>query len=307
MARVAKQLLAQFEEDTAYERFVLDTVATAGHPPNPTTPPRDDLRGGGLSMARSTSDWLAADSVAQAIGSFRPLGFGAAYKVIDMLVELVMRVNQEPCPNGRWTFVEKQTYVKAGRPARLPIPLQVPRGYWPRITALYDRFLEPRHALVHRRATVQPDGTLAPTDRAGVALPTVSKDEQDAFVHLMRELGAAVIVGDTGRRRRNRIAWNLDLLRRHHCQRKLGARTPREAIREIVLDLDPAGPRRWKLDGSRVHAHLRGQHETPFDADLVAYATQGSEVAEYRAICDEVPEDQVEFDEAAPPQWLQRM
>src|SRR5947209_19721968 len=50
VTRVAKQLLAQFEEDTAYERFVLDTVATAGHPPNPTPPPRDDLRGGGLSM-----------------------------------------------------------------------------------------------------------------------------------------------------------------------------------------------------------------------------------------------------------------
>lgn len=260
VARVAKQLLAQFEEDTAYERFVLDTIATAGQPPNPTPPPRDDLRGGGLSMARSVSDWLAADSVAQAIGSFRPLGFGAAYKVIDMLVELVMRVNREPCPKGRWTFAEKQTYVRAGPPARLPIPLQVPKSYWPRITALYDRFLEPRHALVHRRATVQPDGTLAPTDRSGVTFPTVSKDEQDAFVRLTREVGAAVIVADTERRRRNRIAWNLDLLQQHHGQRKLGARAPRDAIREIVLDLDPAGPRRWKLDGCRVHAHLRGQH-----------------------------------------------
>lgn len=300
-------MLAQFEEDTASERFVLDIIATAGQPPNPAPRPRDDLRGGGLSMARSASDWLAADSVAQAVGSFRPLGFGAAYKVIDMLVELVMRVNREPCPKGRWTFVEKQRYVKAGRPVRLPIPLQVSRGYWPRVTALYDRFLEPRHVLVHRRATVQPDDTLAPTNRVGVALRTVSKDEQDAFVHLAREMGAAVIVGDAGQRRRNRIAWNLDLLQRHHGQRKLRARMPREAIREIVLDLDPAGPRRWKLDGSRVHARLRGQHEAPFDADLIAYATEGSEVAEYRAICDEVPENQVEFDEAAPPQWLQRM
>ena len=127
VARVAKQLVAQFDEDTAYERFVLDTIATAGEPPNPTPPPRDDLRGGGLSMARSTSDWLAADSVAQAVGSFRPLGFGAAYKVIDMLVELVMRVNREPCPRGRWTFAEKQTYMTTRQPARLPIPLQVPR------------------------------------------------------------------------------------------------------------------------------------------------------------------------------------
>ena len=307
MARVAKQLLAQFEGDTAYERFVLDTIATAGQPPHPTPPPRDDLRGGGLSMARSASDWLAAESVAQAIGSFRPLGFGAAYKVIDALVELVMRMNREPCPKGRWTFAEKQTYVMAGRPGRLPIPLQVPKGYWPRITELYNRFLEPRHALVHRRAAVQQDGTLAPTDQSGVALPTVSKDEQDAFVQLTREVGAAVILGDTGRRRRNRISWNLDLLQRHHGQRRLGARTPRQAIREIVVDLDHAGPRRWRLDGSRVHAHLGTQREAPFDADLIAYAADGSKVATYRAICDEVPDAQVEFDEAALPRWLHRM
>ena len=306
MARVAKQLLAQFEEDTAYERFVLDTIATAGQPPHPTPPPRDDLRGSGLSMSRSTSDWLAADSVAHAIGGFRPLGFGAAYKVVEMLVELAMRMNREPCPRGRWTFAEKQRYVKTGRPERLPVPLQVPRSYWPRLTALYDRFLEPRHALVHRRATVQPDGALAAKDPSGMALPTVSKDEQSAFVQLTRELAAAVIGSDAGRRRRNRIAWNLDLLQRHHGQRKLGARTPREAVREVVVNLDPVGAGRWKLDGSLVHAHLRGQHEAPFDADLIAYATEASEVAEYRAICDEIPEDQVEFDEAAPPQWLQR-
>jgi hypothetical protein len=100
VARVAKPLLERFEEDTADERFVLDTIATAGQPPHPNPPPRDDLRGSGLSMSRSASDWLAADSVAQAIGNFRPLGFGAAYKVIDALVELVMRMNREPCPRA---------------------------------------------------------------------------------------------------------------------------------------------------------------------------------------------------------------
>jgi hypothetical protein len=172
---------------------------------------------------------------------------------------------------------------------------------------LYDSFLEPRHALVHRRATVHLDGTMETTDRAGVTLATIFKDEQDAFVRLTRDLGAAVIGGHAGRRRRNRIAWNLDLLQRHHGLRKLGARRPNEAIREIVLDLDRAGPRRWRLDGSRVHAHLRGQHDAPFDADLIAYATEGSEVSEYRAICDEIPDEPVEFDEDAPPRWLHRV
>jgi hypothetical protein len=113
-------------------------------------------------------------------------------------------------------------------------------------------------------------------------------------------------MGDAGRRRRNRIAWNLDLLQPHHGQRRLGARSPRAAIREIVVDLNYVGPRRWKLDGGRVHAHLRIQQEAPFDADLIAYATDGSETAVYRAICDEVPDGQVEFDDAALPRWLHR-
>ena len=302
MARVAKQLLGQFEEDTAYERFVLDAIATAGQPPQPTPPPRDDLRGGGLSMFRHASDWLAADSVAQAIGRFRPLGFGAAYKVIDVLVELVMRLNGAPCPKGRWTFAEKQKYVKASRPARLPIPLQVPRSHWPRIMGLYGAFLEPRHALVHRRATVQPDGALAAVYRSGQSVPSVSKDEQDAFVQLTREVASAVINADAGRRRRGRIAWNLDLLYRHHGQRRLGARKPRAAIREILVNLDPVGPGRWRLDGNLVHTHLRTQGEAPIDADLIAYTTDGTAC---RAICDEVPAALIEFNEADPPDWLQ--
>jgi hypothetical protein len=215
-----------------------------------------------------------------------------------------MRINSYPCPKGRWTFAEKQRYVRAGRPARLPIPLQVPRGYWPRTSALYDRLLEPRHALVHRRATVQPNGTLTATDSSGSALRPVSSDEQDAFVHLARELATGVIPGGADRRRHNRIAWQLDLLHIQHGQRRLGARKPREVIREVIVDLHPIGPGRWKLDGKLVHAHLRGQNEAPFDAELVAYGTQGSLAAEYRAICDEVPDGDVEFDETALPAWL---
>jgi len=307
VARVTKVLLRQFDDDTAYEMLVLETITTAGQAPPGTQHARDDLRGDHVHFARGVFDTVGAGSVAQVIDRFRPLAFGAAYKIIDILVELVMRLNHEPCPRGRWTFVEKQHYVRTAHPVRLPIPLQVPHSQWPRLGALYDRFLEPRHALAHRRSTVQPDGTLVATSRSGSVLLEVSSDEQDAFVHLARELGVAVAAGHADRRQRNRIAWQLDVLGRHHGLRKLGARKPRDVIREVIVNLDPAGPERWMLDGKRVHAHLRGQNESPFDADLVAYGVSGSLLAEYRALCADVPDDTVDFDEAAPPSWLRRI
>lgn len=117
----------------------------------------------------------------------------------------------------------------------------------------------------------------------------------------------AVIDGRAGRRRHNRIASQLDPLQNQHGQRRLGARRPREVVREVIVNLDPVSPGRWKLDGARGHAQLRGQNEAPFDANLVAYGTNGSLVAEYRAICDDAPDGDFEFEAAAPPAWLRRM
>ena len=300
-----QQLRFEFSDDTGYERLVLATMAGADQPPPGAVFSRDDLRGGQRHFERGLHDSLSAGRIADVLGRFRPLVFGAAYKVIDQLVEMVMRLNHEPCPSGRWTFQGKQTYVRKG-PGSLPAPLDRLLGHWSRVVALYERFAEHRHALVHRRAEVRADGSLTATDRSGSSLSPVSAAEQEAFAQLAQLLAATVMTGSADARLRNSLAWQLDALDCHHGLSLLGAQPPPDVIRQVVVDLEPLNAGRWRLDGANIHEHLRAQDEEPLNADLEAHAEEDGQEIIFDGHCFDVPEAVVDFDEGHPPSWLRR-
>ncbi len=303
---VQPQLLIGFDDDTAYERLVLRTIANADAPPPGTVFARDDLRGEHRELHRGVHASLGGDRVAELRTSLRPLAFGAAYKVLDLLVEMVMRLNGKRSASGRWTFEEKGTFVAAGVPAQRPVSLDRAPDHWGRLAALYLAFVEHRHALVHRRTQVANDGALHATDRAGRPLTPIAADEQDAFVRLAEQVASAVVADAANARLANRIAWELDALTSHDGQPSLSAQRPANVIRQVVVNLEAVDGGRWRLDGGRVHEHIRTQQASPFDADLEAHAPVGAAEAIYDAHCDDVPEESITFGEGAPPPWLRR-
>lgn len=303
-----EQLRQEFADDTAYERLVLATIIDPIRPPPGAVFATIDIRGSGpRSFARGVHDSLGAGTVESVAARFRPLAFGAAYKILDFIVEMTMRLSGEPRPRGRWSFVEKTAFIRRGGPARLPAPLDSATPYWHRTAQLYAALDQHRHAVVHRRTRLEPNGDLTGVDPAGAALSPISVSEQDALSRYATTLSDALIEGAASTRRLNLLAWDLDLLNSHHRCGVLGATQPPAVIVNVIDDLLPGELGRWNLDGQRLHAHLREQNLRALDADAELHAVVDGRDVVYRAHLDDLPDATVEVDLAATPRWLRRV
>lgn len=304
---VEEQLRRDFADDTAYERLALDTIVDPEPPPPGAVFATNDVRGSGpRNFSRGVHESVGSGHVGNVVARFRLLAFGAAYKIVDFVIELTMRLNSEPCPGGRWRFTEKKAFIAHGTPTRLPAPLDSAPEIWLRATHLYRAFEEHRHAVVHRRARVEVNGDFTGSDRAGLPLAPISVAEQDALSTFATTLAAALIVADGRPRRLNAIRWTLDALHRHHGCGVLGATPPPAVIVRVIDGMQPVGPGRWFVDGLKLHAHLREQNVQPIDADVELHAADSAQEVVYTAALDEVPDAGVEVDEAALPAWLRR-
>lgn len=173
--------------------------------------------------------------------------------------------------------------------------------WWDRISRLYVAFEQHRHAVVHRRVIVAVDGSLTGHDSAGGPLRPVSLGEQDAWLRLAFALADVVAAGCTDARTINGINWALDQLVSVHGLRELEAVGPPETITEVVDDLGFLGGSRWRLDGGRLHAHLREQSVRLVNADAELHATDGGTEVVYRACLADVPKEVIEFEATESP------
>jgi hypothetical protein len=300
--------LAEFEEDTAYESLVLTSLSDVRQMVlGRETEARDNIRGANISSVRAVSDTIGAGAASAAVEPFRGLVFGAAYKVLDLAVELVIGLNLPAKSGSRWTMTRKQDFVRTTPgPPILPAPLDGASWLWSRLAVLYDRLLEPRHALVHRRVTVDADGNLKPHDRDGRALAPISAPQIESFALAMYELREAVIGEDGSARRLNALRWHLDALDDLHGLPKLGASEPARNMRIIEDDLERLGDEGWRIDVEKIANHLALSGSPPF-ADLVLRAPREAEGdLFFGARYEELPPNRsaIEFSEADLPTWL---
>src|SRR4051812_4094466 len=129
---------ANFADDTDFERLVLDRLGTYGvrpEKPGVAVDLRGEQAGGRGSMTGTVGGVVAgATRIDALLRSLRPLGFGAAYKVLDMLVEHVLRANG--AGSGTLTFKAKKQLLRS-RPATMPPPLDQHPELWDRLARLY--------------------------------------------------------------------------------------------------------------------------------------------------------------------------
>ncbi len=303
-----EQLRSDFADDTAYERIVLEMVAETGKAPPGTEFAIDDIRGDGPKhFGIGVHEFLGFGAAREFAERVRPLALGAAYKLFDLLVEATMRLNGMLCRSGRWTFKDKVSFLGTGAPLQLPVPLDSEPDIWIAVKALYVDLDEHRHALVHRRARVEPNGDFTGSDRSGTPLSPVSPDEQAALIRLSLVLSSAVIDGTNDARQLNSIRWNLDVLRPHHGGPLTGATPPAPVVRRVIDDLGPLSPGRWRLDGAKLHAHLRQQGARPLDADVELHGAQAGGQVVFGAHAYDIPDAVVEVEASHPPSWLRTM
>lgn len=212
--------LTEFEESTAFERWTLEALV-----PLPARRPHQ-----GIKDATANHVWITpetavvrvyAGGVQEVHVDLRPLAFGAAWKILDLLLELAY-ANAGTKAGGGWlTIAKKENLARQGRGALAP--LTADRTLWRTLTSTYVATTQARHSLVHRLAEVdQATGTLTGRDESGQPLVPISAEQQEAFCRAVQRAAIAVLVGKISRRERFDLAWQLDQLQAHHQQPALG-------------------------------------------------------------------------------------
>jgi hypothetical protein len=171
----------------------------------------------------------------------RAFGFGAAWKILDLLMELAF--NQAGPARPHWRIADKVKLAKAGA-GNCP-PLTVHATVWSTIAATYASFEELRHALVHRMVTVDGASSLIGTDRNGASLRPVTYSEYLAACRIAQRASSATISQQLTRRELSDLKGQLDQLSAHHLNASFGGRrwnaSPALVIAPPGLQLDVPG------------------------------------------------------------------
>jgi hypothetical protein len=144
-----------------------------------------------------------------------PLLFGSAWKILDLTIELALAsAGMSPRRAGRWSIDEKAAEISNCQ--ALPGFL-ASSDLWLAMIELYGATKETRHALVHRRVTVDSkSGDLVGFDRQSQPLTPVSVDEQMAFCRFAQRLAEAAEARILRGRVESDLLQQLVVLGRHH-------------------------------------------------------------------------------------------
>jgi hypothetical protein len=288
-----------FADDTDYERFVLDRLGT--HRVRVTEPSaiydRRGMEAGAWNTTVTVGTAVAGTRPREELRqSLRPLGFGAAYKVLDMLVEHVLRANGA---KGRLEYEKKKSKITK-RPVSLPTPLDAHPELWDRSAALYGEFLEARHAVTHRRAQVTATGDLEYREASQLE-KTIPSTEIESFAAAVHALAELVIDARDDDRQVKIVTWHLNELRARHGLRLLPATDPNAHRRLLKMDIIGLDDGLFRFEVADARKTIDGQ--SPSLWDLRLYVNDRVFVGRWEEMSDHSA-SVFDFHPASPPQWL---
>jgi hypothetical protein len=231
---------AEFEEATAFERWALEGLV-----PLPASRPHTqvkDLEQNAVRVAVGTAVVrVYAGGVREVQVDLRPLAFGAAWKVLDLLLELAL---SQAGLGGVGRIAIRSKVAHAKRAAGLCPPLTCHAALWGVLTAVYLATEEIRHSLVHRLAEVdRATGELTGRDDQGNVLPSITAEHQEAFCRAVQRAAQTIVERAMSARQLSDMSWNLDQLGHLHGQPALGGQP---------MELVPLGIAPTRLSGKDV-------------------------------------------------------
>ncbi|HCH77367.1 MAG: hypothetical protein CMK96_13245 [Pseudomonas sp.] len=129
---------AAFAESTLFERLVLDRLMPRyGSDSADEIDLREAMAGtGSVHVKISAFVSLSAHAVAEATASMLPLLFGAAWKLLDLIVELALQQGSAPSSDGNWAIKAKARALARGD-AKAAV-LGGDPAVWAALGALYE-------------------------------------------------------------------------------------------------------------------------------------------------------------------------
>jgi hypothetical protein len=296
------QNISDFEDATAFERYALDSASNVVPAVGTASV---DLRGTSRTFERGFNDDLTLGGAQQPLADLRPLLFGAAWKVLDFLVELALHgAGEQPDRrNGTEWSIEGKSARAAQHRGACP-PLSSEPAIWAALCDLYVSTVETRHSLVHRRVRVDPgSGDMTGTDRDGTPLPTLTVEDQEAFVQVARAAAAAAISGSLRPRQRGALLWQLARLQGHHGNRALGGVEP-APIPRVIDNLEREGAD-WVVDVPSLLQRAKAAFSQAQQFDVELHVPDGSGVV-YEGELETAPQTREAIDPVSLPPWLRR-
>lgn len=282
----------EFEAETAWERTVLSLAV----PVMPLTASGADLDRRTNTITMVVSDSLSAQAVDELRNSLLPLLFGAAWKILDLALELALAIARIAPQNGRRWLINEKSKHAVSHNGRLPGFASSP-DIWQALGSLYDGTREARHALVHRRVHVDSSTrTLIGLDDNGARLLPLNYDEQMAFCRFAQRIAQAIIEGVLQPRVEADLRGQLARLQGHHGVTILPTASTGPPVR-VIDDL----PANRQIDVPRLLAAAQTTFPGAQYIDVELHLEDG------RVLAGELecaPKGVVAVDPAAPPAWL---
>lgn len=246
----------EFEESTAFERWMLSALVPLPKKRSHAAGVKDIATGTVIYTPETVEMCMFAGGVREVVVDLRPLAFGAAWKILDLLIEFALwNEGHRGGRYGRMTIETKASCAEAG--AGRCSHLSDDRPLWSTLLAGYAATKETRHSLTHRLAEVDAmTGTLTGRDVKGRALLPLTAEQQEAFCRAVQRAAEAVLTGNLSVRDRSDLAWQLDQLHRHHGRPLLdGIQTVPHPV-AIARKPTQAGP--FELDVPEVMEEVKG-------------------------------------------------
>lgn len=253
--------VSDFKYATEFECLLLDRIL-----PKVSSDTMIDLRNPQQQkITLSFSESFCENARAGLTAEMLPLLFGAAWKILDLLVELALI---RKCPNQvRWTIDDKVRKALNGDWAFLTTDQSLLNA----LCIAYKKTVEHRHCLVHRTA-VYSNGELTGRDKLGNFLTPLKQGELYAFVRLAQLVVDAVIsvssnqtgALDNQPRFLDRVRFELDCLKSHtNIQVSSGKREGSTVIVRIALTAIP--PSQYEVDFNCVREQVKSASSDYYD------------------------------------------
>lgn len=294
--------VADFDDATLFERLALDRVRpVVGDESINEIDLRSPDQAGGVIVHMRLHCSLSADAVNSLVLALTPLLFGAAWKILDLFVELALNLSGAKPKRRDWTIDEKVMAVQSGlRPSAL---LTDDGALWQAVLCTYAATHQHRHCVVHRTAQFSSQAVLlAGVDKNGVSLRPMAKHELDAFLVIAQAVADAVITGGLKARSADYLRFELDQLHAHTGLSNLGGKPRSKPVMVRMAPTLVAGEL-YQLDfmaaytratTSRPHSHYDVWIDYPDDSGRILFAQM-----------EDVPMETVRFELDSPPSFLQ--
>lgn len=234
--------LQEFDDSTALERRMLEWASSRSQ--SSKTPGRIDLRNSQNSTVGVTGVSTSDSARREALKELRPLLFGTAWKILDLLLEHALNGLADP-KKTQWRIESKKKHARSFDGSLKGLTGK--QDIWQRLCLVYVATVEARHALVHRRLEV--DLAESFVNLAGPP-KTITSVEQEAIQGFALRCSEVTLRQVCKTRDELILGWYLNVLANLHGRSLLPCSI--EGVPPIVVINAEQRESRWVFDAQNV-------------------------------------------------------